>query len=146
MIRSWPRVIAHADMDAFYAAVEQLDDPSLRGRPVLVGPDSNRGVVLTASCEARPFGVGSAKFSARFGMMVRKPATAPNKKRGRGGMINHLRKPISPQKLLKHLSYAPISVERLFLTGSKHQFLASMITRTHRGHELQPVAQLPLQP
>ena len=41
MIRServWPRIVAHADMDAFYAAIEQLDDPSLRGRPLLVGP------------------------------------------------------------------------------------------------------------
>jgi DNA polymerase-4 len=56
----WPRVIVHADMDAFYAAVEQLDDPALRGRPVLVGPKSARGVVLTASYEARPTGVGSA--------------------------------------------------------------------------------------
>lgn len=47
-------------MDAFYAAVEQLDDPTLRGRPLLVGPQSARGVVLTASYEARPYGVGSA--------------------------------------------------------------------------------------
>lgn len=47
-------------MDAFYAAVEQLDDPTLRGRPVLVGSASDRGVVLTASYEARPYGVGSA--------------------------------------------------------------------------------------
>lgn len=52
-------------MDAFYAAVEQLDDPFLRGRPVLVGPRSGRGVVLTASYEARPFGVGSAMPMAR---------------------------------------------------------------------------------
>ena len=56
----WPRIVAHADMDAFYAAVEQLDDPGLRGRPLLVGSASGRGVVLTASYEARPFGVGSA--------------------------------------------------------------------------------------
>ena len=56
----WPRIVIHADMDAFYAAVEQLDNPELRGKPVLVGPKSNRGVVLTASYEARPFGVGSA--------------------------------------------------------------------------------------
>jgi DNA polymerase-4 len=47
-------------MDAFYAAVEQLDDPALRGRPILVGPPGGRGVVLTASYEARPYGVGSA--------------------------------------------------------------------------------------
>ena len=58
--RAWLRIIAHADMDAFYAAIEQRDDPSLRGRPLLVGPPSARGVVLTASYEARPYGVGSA--------------------------------------------------------------------------------------
>ena len=56
----WPRVVAHADMDAFYAAVEQLDNPRLRGRPLLVGSDSRRGVVLTASYEARVSGAGSA--------------------------------------------------------------------------------------
>jgi len=56
----WPRIVVHADMDAFYAAVEQLDDPDLRGKPILVGPPSARGVVLTASYEARPFRVGSA--------------------------------------------------------------------------------------
>lgn len=60
MTEAWPRIIVHADMDAFYAAVEQLDDPSLRGRPLLVGSDSARGVVLTASYEARASGAGSA--------------------------------------------------------------------------------------
>ena len=56
-----PRHIIHADLDAFYAAVEQLDNPELRGLPVLVGgrPDG-RGVVATASYEARRFGVHSA--------------------------------------------------------------------------------------
>ena len=58
--RVWSRIVAHADMDAFYAAIEQLDDASLRGRPLLVGAPSARGVVLTASYEARPYGVGSA--------------------------------------------------------------------------------------
>ena len=57
---AWPRIIVHADMDAFYAAIEQLDDPRLRGRPLLVGSDSARGVVLTASYEARSSGAGSA--------------------------------------------------------------------------------------
>ena len=63
--KAWPRIVAHADMDAFYAAIEQLDDPMLRGRPVLVGPPSSRGVVLTASYEARPYSVGSAMPMAR---------------------------------------------------------------------------------
>jgi nucleotidyltransferase/DNA polymerase involved in DNA repair len=56
--------ILHVDMDAFYAAIEQRDRPELRGRPVIVGADPKggrgRGVVSTASYEARPFGVGSA--------------------------------------------------------------------------------------
>lgn len=55
------RHIIHADLDAFYAAVEQLDNPQLRGKPVLVGGSpEGRGVVATASYEAREFGVHSA--------------------------------------------------------------------------------------
>jgi DNA polymerase-4 len=54
------RWIIHADLDAFFAAVETLDDPSLRGRPVIVGGLGRRGVVATANYEARRFGVHSA--------------------------------------------------------------------------------------
>ena len=63
--RSWDgRAIIHLDLDAFFASVAQLDDPALRGKPVIVGGDaSRRGVVSTASYEAREFGVHSAMSS-----------------------------------------------------------------------------------
>ena len=83
------RKIVHIDMDAFYASVEQRDDVSLRGKPVIVAWRGNRSVVCAASYEARRFGVRSAMPAVRAerlcpeGIFIAPDFTRTGQSRGR---------------------------------------------------------------
>ncbi len=118
------RVIAHMDMDAFFAAVEVRDNPSLRGKPVIIGADprggSGRGVVSTCSYEARKFGVHSAL-----------PISVAYKKCPQGIYLrgNHRKYSQVSKSIFKILEdftpdIQPISIDEAFmdLTGSYHFF------------------------
>jgi DNA polymerase-4 len=112
------RAIAHVDMDAFYAAIEQRDRPELRGRPVIVGADPRgRGVVSTASYEARVFGVRSAMPISKAARLCPDAAFLPvdmEKYRAVSGQVMAILADFSPV-------VEPISVDEAFvdLTGTE---------------------------
>src|SRR5215470_16692575 len=114
-----PRTVLHVDMDAFYASVEQRDDPTLRGKPVLVGGDRRRGVVLTASYEARPFGVGSAM------PMARALRLCPQARVVRPRMRHYAEVSAQLMRILRRFSptVEPISLDEAFLDTSGEERL-----------------------
>ena len=128
----WPRTatdmpqrkIIHIDMDAFYASVEQRDNPDYRGKPIAVGHSGPRGVVATASYEARPYGVHSAISSAQARRLCpRLIFVAPR---------HEVYKAVSMQIRRIFLDYTdlvePLSLDEAFLDVS-HERSATLVAR-----------------
>ncbi len=113
------RVILHADMDAFYASVEQRDHPELRGRPVIVGGTSGRGVVCAASYEARRFGVHSAMPTAHARKLC------PEGVFLRGDMAKYRRVSVEIREVFESVSpdVEPLSLDEAFIDVTASQRL-----------------------
>ncbi len=114
------RIVLHADMDAFYASIEQRDDPRLRGKPVIVGATSSRGVVAAASYEARKFGIRSAMPGFRAKELCPDGVYLPS------NMEKYSRVSDQVHEILLGFSPSlePIALDEAFLdiTGSAHLF------------------------
>lgn len=117
------RKIIHVDMDAFYASVEVLDNPELIGKAVVVGSDSNRGVIAAASYEARKYGIRSAMASV----------TAKKKCKSLIFIKPRMNRYREVSKQIKNIFFEytnlvePLSLDEAYLDVSNHKILASDI-------------------
>jgi DNA polymerase IV len=111
------RKIIHIDMDAFYASVEQRDDPALRGRPVVVAWRGARSVVCAASYEARPFGVRSAMSAVRAERLCPDAVFVPPDFTRYRAVSRQVR-----EILLRHTDLVePLSLDEAYLDVSTHK-------------------------
>ncbi len=115
-----PRTILHADMDAFYAAIEQRDRPELRGKPVIVGGSTPRSVVATASYEARRFGVHSAMPGVRAKQLCPQAIFVPPRMEAYAAVADQIREVF--ERYTDQVE--PLSLDEAFLdvTGSRALF------------------------
>jgi DNA polymerase-4 len=116
----WPAVIAHADMDAFYASVEQLDHPELRAKPLIVGGSSRRGVVTSASYEARAYGVRAAMPTAQAHKLCPQGIFVPGRMHRYAEISRHIRTVFESFTPIVE----PLSLDEAFLdmTGTQRLF------------------------
>src|SRR5512137_1039645 len=105
------RIILHLDMDAFYAAVEVREDPSLAGKPLIIGHRGRRGVVSTCSYEARKFGVRSAMPSVTAERLCPQAEWLP----GRMGLYIRVSREI--RRMMEDITpvVEPLSIDEAFL-------------------------------
>ena len=134
------RIIFHVDMDAFFAAVEQLDNPALRGKPILVGHDGPRGVVTTASYEARPFGCHSAQPMAVAKARCPHAIVVPT----RGSRYQEVSKQVFEIFDRYTPLVEPLSIDEAFLdmTGTQRLLGDPLDVAARLKHEIKSVTQL----
>ncbi|MFC2711578.1 DNA polymerase IV [Hoylesella oralis] len=116
------RKIIHIDMDAFFAAVEQRDNPDLRGKPIAVGYDGPRGVVTTASYEARKFGVHSAMSIAKAKQLCPHLIIVPNRRNVYREIPNEVHEIFQEYTDLVE----PLSIDEAFLDVTHNSFNISL--------------------
>ena len=142
---AWPaqRVIMHADMDAFYASVEQRERPELRGKPVIVGgPRDARGVVTAASYEARAYGIRSAMPLRQAARLCPQAVFVPGRMRLYSDVSNEVMRVFGTYSPLVE----PLSLDEAFLdmTGCERRLGAPREMADHVRAEVRAAVDLPI--